>query len=191
MSMATTMNSTPVLQAPTRQRPWWLTLISGILALIIGSVLLWSPAKTKMETYLILIVFLGVYWIVEGIFDIVEIFMDHSMWGWKLFIGLISISVGVYIVMYPLATAVALPKIFVLALGVWGLIYGISLLVMAFKGSGWGSAILGILGIIFGFALTVNYYVAGMGLAMLWTSAAFAVVGGIVLIVKGFRQRSA
>lgn len=190
--MATTMNSTPVfLQAPTRQRPWWLTLISGILALIIGSLLLWSPAKTKVETYLILIVILGVYWIVEGIFDIVDLFMDHSMWGWKLFIGIISIAVGVYIVMYPLATAVALPKIFVLALGVWGLIYGISLLVMAFKGSGWGSAILGILGIIFGFALTVNYYVAGMGLAMLWTSAAFAVVGGIVLIVKGFRQRSA
>ena len=189
--MATTMNSTPPPPAESRQRPWWLTLISGISALIVGSILLWAPQQIKVETYLFLVVILGVYWIVEGIFNIIEIFLDRSMWGWKLFIGIISIAVGVYIVMYPVATAVALPKIFVLALGVWGLIYGIGLLIMAFRGGGWTDAILGVLGIIFGIALTVNYYVSGMGLAMLWTSAVFAVIGGIVLIVRAFRQRSA
>ena len=189
--MATTMNSNSLPPAESRQRPWWLTLLSGIMALTIGSILLWSPAKTKVETYLILIVFLGVYWIVEGIFDIINIFIDRSMWGWRLFIGIISIAVGAYIVMYPVATAVALPKIFVLALGVWGLIYGIGLLIMAFRGGGWTDAILGVLGIIFGIALTVNYYVTGMGLAMLWTAAAFGVIGGIMLIVRAFRQRSA
>jgi uncharacterized membrane protein HdeD (DUF308 family) len=189
--MATTMSSPPVMRAPTKQRPWWQILISGITAVIVGGILLWAPAKTKVEAYLILIVILGVYWIVEGIFNIIAIFTDRSMWGWRLFLGIISIAAGIYIVMYPAATAIALPKIFVLALGAWGLMYGIILLIMAFKGGGWEDAILGVLGIVFGLALTLNYYVSGMGLAMLWTSAAFGVVGGIVLIIRAFRQRSA
>jgi uncharacterized membrane protein HdeD (DUF308 family) len=183
------MNMTTASQVQTKQRPWWLTLIAGILALIVGAVLLWAPAKTKVETYQLLVAILGVYWLVEGIFDIVSIFVDHSMWGWKLFIGLISIIAGGAILMYPVAAALTLPKIFVLVLGIWGLMYGVILLIMAFQGGGWGAAILGILGIIFGIALMVNYAVPGMGLAMLWTVAVFGVIGGIVLIIQAFRQR--
>ena len=182
---------TTATQLETTQRPWWLTLISGILALIVGAILLWAPAKTKIETYQILVAILGIYWLVEGIFDIVSIFIDHSMWGWKLFIGIISIAAGAYILSYPIVAAVALPKIFVLVMGIWGLMYGIILLIMAFRGGGWGAGILGALGIIFGIALMVNYTAPGMGLAMLWTAAVFGVIGGIVMIIQAFRQRSA
>ncbi len=113
------------------------------------------------------------------------------MWGWKLFIGVVSIIAGAYILMYPVATALALPRIFVLVMGIWGMMYGIILLFMAFKGGGWGAGILGALGIIFGIILTVNYAAPGMGLAMLWTAAVFGVIGGIALIVQAFRQKSA
>ena len=82
-------------------------------------------------------------------------------------------------------------NLFVLVLGIWGLMYGIILLIMAFQGGGWGAGILGVLGIIFGIALMANYYAFGMGLAMLWTAAVFAFVGGIVMIFQAFRQRSA
>jgi uncharacterized membrane protein HdeD (DUF308 family) len=175
----------------TIQRPWWLTLITGILALVVGAILLWAPAKTKVETYQLLVAFLGIYWLIQGIFDIVAIFIDSSMWGWKLFIGLISIIAGGAILVYPIAAAVSLPKIFVLILGIWGLMYGVILLIMAFQGGGWGAGILGVLGIIFGIILMVNYATPGMGLTMLWTAAFFGVIGGIVLIVQAFRQRSA
>ena len=185
------MSTASATQMQTQQRPWWLTLISGILAMIVGAILLWSPAKTKVETYQLLVAFLGIWWMVQGIFDIISIFIDHSMWGWKLFIGIISVAAGFYILSYPIASAVALPKIFVLVLGIWGLMYGIILLIMAFQGGGWGAGILGVLGIIFGIALMANYYVAGMGLSMLWTGAVFAFVGGIVMIFQAFRQRSA
>jgi uncharacterized membrane protein HdeD (DUF308 family) len=178
-------------QTETKARPWWLLLIEGILALIIGAVLLWSPAKTKVDTYMLLVTFLGIYWLIDGIMNIVAIFIDHSMWGWKLFIGIVSILAGSAILMYPVAAAVQLPKIFVLVLGIWGLMYGVILLVMAFRGGGWGAGILGALGIIFGLALMINYAALGMGLAMLWTAAVFGVIGGIVLIVQAFRQRSA
>src|SRR5512139_3957295 len=161
------MSTAAAVQTQTKSRPWWLTLISGILATVIGATML------------------------RGIFDIISIFIDHSMWGWKLFIGIVSLMAGYYIVSYPIVSAIALPKIFVLVLGIWGLMYGIILLIMAFQGGGWGAGILGVLGIIFGIALMGNYYVAGMGLAMLWTAALFAFFGGIVMIVRAFQQRSA
>lgn len=181
---------TTASQVETKQRPWWLTLIAGVLAVMVGAILLWAPAKTKVETYTLLVAILGVYWLVEGIFDLISIFVDHSMWGWKLFIGIISIIAGGAILMYPIAAALTLPKIFVLVLGVWGLIYGVTLLFMAFRGGGWGAGILGVLGIIFGIALMINYTVPGMGLAMLWMVAIFGVIGGILMIFQAFRQRS-
>ena len=112
------------------------------------------------------------------------------MWGWKLFIGIISIILGGVVLMYPIVAAVTLPVVFVWVLGFWGLINGIVLLVMAFRGGGWGAGILGVLGIIFGIALMVNYNVPGMGLAMLWLIALAAFIGGILMIIQAFRQRS-
>jgi uncharacterized membrane protein HdeD (DUF308 family) len=190
MEMATTtMNAE---QATAKNRPWWLTLIQGIAALVIGVALLWSPGKSNpAQVWLVLVQLLGIYWMVEGIFDIISIFIDHTMWGWKLFIGIISILAGSSIVMYPIAAAVVLPQVFVLVLGIWGLIYGCVLLFMAFKGAGWGAGILGALGILFGMALTLNYTAPGMGLSMLWSAAVCGVIGGIMLIVQAFRQKSA
>jgi len=47
-------------------------------------------------------------------------FVDHTAWGWKLFIGLVSIIAGGYILAYPIASALALRWIFVMVLGIWG-----------------------------------------------------------------------
>jgi len=183
---------TTAVQTQSKQRPWWLTLITGIMALIVGGILLWAPLlRTKADVYLVLVQILGIYWLVEGIFEIIAIFVDRTMWGWKLFLGIISIAAGTYILSYPVVSAIALPKIFALVLGIWGLMYGVSLLIMAFSGGGWGAGILGVLGIIFGIALMVNYYKVGVGLSMVWTAAVFGVIGGIGLIFQAFRQRSA
>ena len=151
---ATTATSATAMQ--TRQRPWWLSLITGILLVIIGAVMLWSNPSTKWDTYTFLVAFLGFYWVFEGFFNIVYMFIDHTAWGWKLFIGIVSILAGSAILRYPLAAGIALPQIFVLVLGIWGLMYGIILLIMAFQGGGWAAGILGVLGIIFGIALMVN-----------------------------------
>jgi uncharacterized membrane protein HdeD (DUF308 family) len=175
----------------THQRPWGLTLVLGILAVVVGGILLWAPAKTKVETYQILVAMLGIWWLISGVMDLVGMFQDHSMWGWKLFIGVVSMIAGGAILMYPVAAAVQLPKIFVLVMGIWGLMYGVILLIMAFRGGGWGAGILGALGIIFGIILMLNWYKLGWGLSMLWTAAVFALIGGVALIFQAFRQRKA
>jgi len=187
---ATSAANASATSMETRQRPWWLTLILGILTFIIGAILLWAPAKTKVETYTLLVAMLGIYWLIWGILEIIGMFMDHSAWGWKLFVGIVSIIAGGYILMYPIAAAVVLPRTFVLVLGIWGLIEGIVLLLMAFKGGGWGAGILGVLGIILGLILMGSYMMLGSGLAFLWAAAIAALVGGVVMIVQAFRQRN-
>jgi uncharacterized membrane protein HdeD (DUF308 family) len=105
--------------------------------------------------------------------------------------GIVSIVAGAAVLRYPVAAAVSLPRVFTLVLGIWGLLQGIMMLFMAFNGGGWGAGILGVLGIIIGIVLIINYAAIGMGLAMLWTAAVFAViVGGIALLVQAFQQRS-
>jgi uncharacterized membrane protein HdeD (DUF308 family) len=185
------MTTASATSMKTKQRPWWLTLINGILALIIGAILLWAPAKTKIETYQLVVAFLGFYWLFRGVFEIVYMFVDHTAWGWKLFIGLVSIIAGGYILAYPIASALVLPQIFVLVLGIWGLLEGIVMLIMAFSGGGWAAGILGALGILLGLVLIGSYGELFSGLSMLWAAAVMGVIGGIVLIIQAFRQRSA
>jgi uncharacterized membrane protein HdeD (DUF308 family) len=175
----------------SKQRPWWLALMLGIAAFIVGAILLWAPAKTKADTYQLLVALLGIYWLISGIGDIFSMFVDHTAWGWKLFMGIVSIIAGGYILMYPIAAGVALPRIFVLILGIWALMEGIILLVMAFRGGGWGAGIMGVVALIFGFILMGEYTKIGSGLAMIWAAAIWGVIGGIILIVQAFRQRKA
>ncbi len=175
----------------TNARPWWLMLIDGFAILIIGGVLLWSPVKTKVDTWQLLVALLGFWWILRGIMDLVSMFIDHTAWGWKLFIGIVSIIAGSYILMYPIASGLVLPRIFVFVLGFWGLVNGIILLVMAFQGGGWGAGILGVLEVIIGVILMANYTTPGYGLAFLWTAAVFGVIGGIAMIVRAFQMRKA
>lgn len=175
----------------TKDRAWWLILVEGIALVVIGAILLWAPAKTKVETYTILVALLAIYWIISGIMALVNMFMDHTAWAWKLFIGIVSIIAGGYILMYPIATALALPRIFVLVLGIWGLMQGLIYLVLAFKGGGWGFGILGGVFILLGLYLVVNWSAPGMGLAILWAVAITALIGGVIMIFLAFRQRSA
>jgi uncharacterized membrane protein HdeD (DUF308 family) len=64
------------------------------------------------------------------------------------------------------------------------------MLVMAFQGGGWGAGILGALSMVFGFILMFNYWRLGSVVALVWVTAVFALVGGIIQIIQAFRQRS-
>src|SRR5215203_5919243 len=69
---------------------WWLVLLEGIAAAIIGLFLLTAPGATLF----VLIQVLGIFWLVGGIFRIIGIFIDTSLWGWKLIGGAFGIVGG-------------------------------------------------------------------------------------------------
>ena len=169
----------------TERYPWWLILMGGILNVIVGILLLVNPAKTTIAFAWVL----GLYWFVQGILILVAMFLDHSAWGWKLFMGVLGILAGLVVLRHPIASAVVIPSILILLLGIQGLIMGVISLVLAFKGGGWSVGILGALSIFFGIILILNYANLAAVLTFIWIVAILALVGGIVQIYQAFRLR--
>ncbi|HUS94051.1 MAG TPA: HdeD family acid-resistance protein [Patescibacteria group bacterium] len=163
--------------------PWWLVLIEGIAAVIIGLMLLAKPGMTTA----ILVQIVGIYWFIAGILSIVSIFIDSSAWGWKLIIGILGILAGLLIIRHPLYSTFLVPTTLIIILGIEGIIIGAINIFRAFKGAGWGAGILGALSIIFGILLLAN---PAMGaLALPFVLGIFAIVGGIMAVVAAFRMK--
>jgi len=160
---------------------WWVVLLQGIASVIIGILLFTDTAATLVT----LIIFLGVYWFIGGIFDIVRVFTDKADWGWHLIAGILGILAGLVVVKNPLWAALLVPATLVWVLGILGVIIGVMTFVQAFRGAGWGPAILGALSVIFGLVLIFgNTLLAATFLV--GTMAGIAIIGGIVAIVMSF-----
>lgn len=175
--------SEATMTSEERLVPWWVVLIEGIAAIIIGVLLLANPRITTG----VLIQFLGIYWFIVGIIDIVRIFIDSSMWGWKLFSGIIGILAGIAIIQYPLWASLLVPAVLVWVFGFFGIIIGIIGLIQAFQGAGWGAGILGVLSILFGLLLLFNAFVASLTLPFIF--GILAIVGGLAALVMAFQSR--
>jgi len=163
--------------------PWWLVLLEGIAGLLIGILLLTETGVTLFA----LIVFVGVYWFVTGILDLVMLFVDRRQWGWKLFSGIIGIIAGLLVIRHPWWATVLIPTTLVWILGAIGIAIGLVAFVRAFMGGGWASAILGILSILLGGILLFNTVVATV--VLVYAVAIWAIVGGIFAIVAAFMLR--
>ena len=163
--------------------PWWLVLIEGIAAIVVGALLLAKPGMTTA----ILVQILGIYWFIAGILSIVGIFIDSSAWGWKLIIGIVGIIAGIVIIRHPLWSTILVPTTLIIVLGIQGLIIGVVGIVRAFKGAGWGAGILGALSIIFGLLLLANPKLGA--LALPFVLGIFAIFGGIMAVVAAFRVK--
>lgn len=164
--------------------PWWLVLLEGIAAVIIGIFLLTSPGITLFA----LVQVTGFFWLIGGIFRIVSIFVDSSSWGWKLLGGVIGILAGLVILQHPLWSTLLLPAVYVVILGIQGIILGGASLVMAFRGGGWGTGVLGALSILLGIVLLLNPLFIGIAV-LPFVLGAFALLGGILAIVAAFMMR--
>ena len=77
--------------------PWWLLLVWGILTLLIGCMFLITPGMTMV----LLITFMGAYWLVGGLFAIGSLAVDRSHMGWKIFLAVINILAGIVILLHP------------------------------------------------------------------------------------------
>src|SRR6266496_3674244 len=77
------MASNTQTAASAPEFPWWIVLVEGIFALIFGIFLIAEPAITSV----FLVTVLGFYWLIRGIFSIIQIFVGGSgiHWGWLLF----------------------------------------------------------------------------------------------------------
>jgi uncharacterized membrane protein HdeD (DUF308 family) len=164
--------------------PWWLVLLEGIFAGIFGFLLLTSPGATL----LFLVQVLGFYLLIGGILRVVSIFIDHSLWGLKLVVGVLGLIGGIVVLQHPLWSAIAVPAYLVYFIGFLAMFQGFGGLIQAFQGGGWSAGILGVLTVVFGLILVLNPL---FGLVALpFVLGGFMLAGGIAAVVVSFRLRS-
>jgi len=163
--------------------PWWAGLVQGIFSIIIGLLLVTNPGATMA----VIVQFIGIYWLVSGVFSLAAIFVNKSMWGWKLFSGILGIMAGLAILRHPLWSTILLPTILVIILGVDGVLIGVISLISAFKGGGWTVGILGVLSLAFGFLLLGSPLISAFALPYVY--GLFAIVGGFGAIIAAVKRK--
>jgi uncharacterized membrane protein HdeD (DUF308 family) len=163
--------------------PWWVVLLWGILSLIVGIMFLTTPAITTM----IFITLLGAFWFVGGVFTLLSLADDRTNTGWKIFLSILNIIVGILILMYPFYSTLFILSFFIILLGVWACFMGGAHLFQAFSKKDAGMGVLGVLSLIFGVLLLVFPLIS---IALLpFVAGAFAFVLGICAIVFSFTAK--
>lgn len=104
-----------------------LLALLGVLSVIIG---LWA-VRHVLLTLLALTVFLGIFWVVNGVIDIFSALVHRTMpaRGWALLMGVLSTLAGIIVLAFPSLTLLGLAVI----LGCWLLIFGILETITAFR----------------------------------------------------------
>jgi uncharacterized membrane protein HdeD (DUF308 family) len=169
---------------------WWLVLLRGIAAVLLGILLFTNTAATLS----VIIIFLGIYWVVDGISTLLASFIgreENSNWGWGIFVGIISILAGLAVLSQPVLTAIFTTSFIVSFVGIMIIISGVWSIVTGFrlrKTSGeWVMIIGGVLGLILGLLLVMNPLFSA--LVYVYIIAVFLIIGGFSLIVMAFQVK--
>jgi uncharacterized membrane protein HdeD (DUF308 family) len=99
----------------------------GVLSIIIG---LWA-VRHVVITLVALVVFLGIFWVVNGLIEIFTAVAHREMpdRGWSILMGVLSIIAGLIVLAFPGLTLLGLAVI----LGIWLLVFGILEIMAAFR----------------------------------------------------------
>lgn len=165
---------------------WWLFLLQGIAGLLLGLMLLTYPGASVV----ILVTFLGFYWLFTGIMALVRVFVDRSVpWIWSLLVGVVGILAGLLVLRHPLLAALTVPTTIVIILGVQGLIMGVLEIIGGFQGGGVRSFLLGVINIVIGLLLLGSPLMAALSLPLVF--GILLLIQGAMLIALALRVRTA
>ena len=167
---------------------WWLVVFRGLLAVLFGIAAIAVPGKTLM----FLVVFLGVYLLLEGAIQILLALFSikkTSDWWIILLIGMLTVAIGMLVLNWPEATL----KVLFFLLGIWAMFMGLLMMVMAFvtrkeSYGGWLLGAIGALAMLFGLLLFSNPVQTISALTVL--VGLFVFISGIMTVAFGMELRS-
>src|SRR3954469_23631287 len=164
---------------------WWLPLAFGFCAIILGVLLLALPGITALT----LVVVMGVYWLIEGVFDAILALVHRApQWGWRLASGIISFLAGLFILAYPIMSTILTVGLLFWVLVIGAILSGIFNIIHGLQGSrSWGTVLLGVLKIALA-VLLLQDPLAG-SLSLVPVLGVLAIVNGIVAIVWATQYR--
>ena len=161
-----------------------IVLLGGIISLVFG-VLLITRTEGVIQVVMLL---LGLWWLIEGLFHLLSLFIDRSKWGWKLIGGILGVILGILVLNFPLVGGVVYFGVMTILIGALGLLFGIVAIIGAFQGAGWGAGVFGVVSVIIGLLLIFNVYVALN--ILIWIFAILLIIQGVVAIFFGATQKA-
>lgn len=168
---------------------WWVSLLVGLLAIVLGIWALVAPGTTLAVLGMLFIA----SFLVSGIFEIIFAVSNKNTlngWGWTLASGIIDILFALILIAIPLGEITALlffVGFWIMFQSIWGIGSAVELQRSGVKGWGWILA-LGILGLILAFILITNPIFAAGFIIYLFSFSLLCY--GILRIYYGFRLRN-
>jgi uncharacterized membrane protein HdeD (DUF308 family) len=167
---------------------WWVFLLRGVFALVLGILALVWPGVT----FTTMVIFLGAYLLIDGLFAIVGAIgarKTNENWGLFLLTGLLGVLLGILTLMNPFATGVTL----IYLVAIWALLAGLLEIILAIRlrkvitGEGW-YILGGLLTVVFGILLIANP-IAG-AITLTWIFGFYTIVIGIMLLSLSVRLKN-
>lgn len=165
---------------------WWMPLIRGILLILFGFLMFMQPGSTVLN----LIWFMGIYWVVDGIFNLIEGFQGHTEKSrtWMVIGGIASILAGLFIIGNPLVAGLVSGTFLAYLIGISTIVTGIMMFFAGRNGTWtWSSLIMGILYVIFGIFVMANPIIVLA--TLVWLLSIWAIVAGVFVIWFAFQLR--
>ncbi len=175
---------------------WWLVLLRGILAIILGILAFVWPVATAVAFVWVF----GIYALVDGIFTIVHAVQTRKYdpaWGWMLTLGIVSVIAGILVMIFPVAAGALALLVLLWIVAIWAIIEGIFGIPAAATLASGGAKAMGIvfsvLSILFGILLVILLFATPQSalLGLIYVLGAYAVLAGIVLVVIAIQARAA
>jgi uncharacterized membrane protein HdeD (DUF308 family) len=174
---------------------WIWRLLGGIILIILGIAILVYPDVTLA----IVVLIVGIFLIIEGLFELVFGFTTEAKakgarWIFLLK-GVIDLILGAIILVYPDITL----TILVYLVAAWAIIWGIFELVATFMvpkevqksvygtGGRWVGVLIGLIAIVFGIVLAV--YPGATLTIIIWLVGFLVIIVGIMMAINSFGTR--
>lgn len=161
----------------------WLTILLEGVALTAVGILLFTNTDPTVNALLLL---LGIWWLIGGIVRLVGLLFDHLHWVRRLLSAVLRILAGLAIVAYPTYAAAFVPAAMTRVTGVVGVFIGVVTVVAALRGAGWGTGVLGLVGIVLGLILLSIGTGPAIATAIILAGVC-AIIGGISATLYALR----
>jgi uncharacterized membrane protein HdeD (DUF308 family) len=132
-------------------------------------------------------VYLGVYWLLCGLFELGGLYLNRVMSGWQLASTLLSIAAGVVAIGFAAQGGNRFQDALILTAGGFGLVIGIFDVIRGIRGGGWVDWMPGTLNTLFGLILLALYVLAPPLVVV--SIVVCAVIGGLVEIALAVRGK--
>ena len=175
---------------------WWLVLLRGIFAIILGILAFVWPVATAVAFVWVF----AFYAVVDGIVNIVQAISTRTTdraWGWLLTIGIVGVIAGVVVMIFPVAAGALALLVLLWIVAIWAIMGGIFGIPAAASIASGGAKVLGIvfsvLELLFGVLLVILLFTTPQSalIGLIYVLGAYAVLAGVVLVVIAFQARSA